>query len=89
MNIIDTKEERSEQSNPTKAVEFPVKQRLIRIRLVMEMTGISKSYIYQLVKEKEFPKPVKLTKGSKAVAWIESEVQEWVESRIAERDEVA
>ena len=45
MNIIDTKEERSEQSNPTKAVEFPVKQRLIRIRLVMEMTGISKSWI--------------------------------------------
>ncbi len=63
--------------------------KLIRIRSVLEMTSISKSYVYQLVKEGGFPKPVQLVKGGKSVAWIESEVQEWVESRIADRDEVA
>lgn len=67
-----------------------VKQnKLIRIRSVLEMTSISKSYIYQLVKKGVFPKPVQLIKGGKAVAWIESEVQSWVESRIQARDEVA
>lgn len=62
--------------------------KLIRIKSVLEMTGISKSYLYQLVKSGEFPKPVQLIKGGKAVAWIESEVQSWVESRIQARNEL-
>ena len=65
-----------------------VKQnKLLRIRSVLDLTGISKSYLYQLVSRGDFPKPVQLIKGGKAVAWIELEVQAWVESRIEARDE--
>jgi len=61
--------------------------KLIRIKSVIDITGISKSYLYQLVSNDAFPKPVQLIKNGKAVAWIESEVQSWVESRIQARDE--
>ena len=64
-------------------------KKLIRIKSVLGMTGISKSYLYQLVSKGDFPRPVQLVQGGKSVAWIESEVQSWVESRIQARDEVA
>jgi predicted DNA-binding transcriptional regulator AlpA len=37
--------------------------------------------IYQLEAEQRFPKRIKI--GIRAVGWIESEVQIWVEKRIA------
>ncbi len=61
--------------------------KLIRIRSVLEMTAISKSYIYLLVKEGKFPKPIRLVEGGTAVAWIESDVQSWIDSRVKARDE--
>jgi len=64
-------------------------KRLIRIREVIRLIGISKSYIYQLVSQGKFPKPVTLVPGGKSVAWLESEVLEWIDSRIQARDEVA
>lgn len=86
MKEIKVKDTQSENAKPTNVVEFPANHRLMRIRAVIEMTGISKSYVYQLVRDNEFPKPVKLTKGAKAVAWVEAEVQAWVNSRIADRN---
>lgn len=58
--------------------------KLLKLKTVTEITGISRSYIYALAQKNEFPKPVKLTERSSA--WVESEVQEWIESRIAKRD---
>ena len=63
--------------------------RLIRIREVIRLTGISKSYIYQLVSQGKFPKPVTLVPGGKSVAWLESEVLDFIVSRVQARDEVA
>jgi prophage regulatory protein len=34
-----------------------------------------------------FPRPVKI--GLRSVAWVESEVDDWVKSRIAARDRVS
>jgi prophage regulatory protein len=56
----------------------------IKLPQVMAQTGLSRSHIYALAHEGKFPKPVKLSERSSA--WVESEVQEWIESRIAERD---
>lgn len=64
-----------------------IQNKLIRIRSVLDLTGISKSYLYQLVSRGDFPRPVQLVKGGKSVAWIESEVHSWVESRIQDRDD--
>mgnify|MGYP000147383286 CR=1 FL=1 len=46
--------------------------------------GLSRSHMYALIQKGEFPKPIKLSERSSA--WLESEVQDWVESRIAFRD---
>ncbi|MBW0295951.1 MULTISPECIES: helix-turn-helix transcriptional regulator [Shewanella] len=58
--------------------------KLIRLTKVMDYTGLARSTIYKYIAEGTFPKPVSL--GSRAAAWVESEVQEWILTRIEERD---
>lgn len=65
----------------------PNKRKLLRIESVMNITGLSKSYIYQLAKEGKFPKSIKLIEGGSSSAWLESEVIEWIDERVAARDE--
>ena len=59
--------------------------RFIRRKAVEELTGLARSTIYQMVHEGRFPRPVRL--GGRAVAWLETEVNDWVAARIAERGE--
>ena len=59
--------------------------KLIKLKDVTAMTGLSRSHLYALAQQGIFPKPVKLTERSSA--WVESEVQGWIESRIALRNE--
>lgn len=59
--------------------------RLLRLPAVVAMTGLSRSTIYARAKAGTFPRPVPL--GNQLSAWIESEVQAWVQARIDERDE--
>jgi len=58
--------------------------RLIRRKEVQAATGLSFSSIYALVEKKEFPAPVKLSE--RRVAWVESEVQEWLDNRMGNRN---
>ncbi|WP_458735384.1 AlpA family transcriptional regulator [Zobellella taiwanensis] len=58
--------------------------RLIKLKEVMDCTGLARSTIYKFISEDSFPKPVPL--GERAVAWIEGEIQEWILERIALRD---
>lgn len=60
--------------------------RLIRIKEVTSLTGLSKSYIYQLAKTNQFPKQISLISGGTSVAWLESEVNDWIKSRVQNRD---
>ncbi|WP_299769710.1 AlpA family phage regulatory protein [uncultured Pseudoteredinibacter sp.] len=60
--------------------------RLLRISDVRSMTGLSRSYIYSLTKNGHFPKSVPLVPGGIAKGWVESEVQDFINQRIAERD---
>ena len=59
-------------------------RKLIKKNEVMEMCGISSSTLYRLIKSGQFPNPVKTSERS--VAWIENEVEQWIDSRIEERD---
>jgi len=61
--------------------------RLLRIKQVQQLTSLSKSYIYQLCNQNQFPKSIPLVKGGTAVAWVESEILAFIESRIKARDE--
>lgn len=60
--------------------------RLLRIKEVVKLTGLSKSYIYQLAKTDQFPKQISLIAGGTSVAWLESEVNDWIKSRVQNRD---
>lgn len=47
---------------------------------VLSKTGFKKAWIYQLISNESFPKPIKL--GSRAVAFIEDEVDQWIVERV-------
>jgi prophage regulatory protein len=55
-------------------------QRIIRRKEVETRTGLARSTIYQRIKEGSFPSPVSL--GSKAVGWVESEIDDWLNRQI-------
>lgn len=55
-------------------------KKFLRLNEVKLVTGLSKSSIYAMMNSGNFPKNVSL--GARAVAWIESEVGEWMESRV-------
>ncbi|MEH3439837.1 AlpA family transcriptional regulator [Enterobacter roggenkampii] len=54
--------------------------RLIRLPEVMNRTGYGKAWIYRLINEGLFPQPIKI--GSRAIAFVESEIDEWIASAI-------
>jgi len=54
----------------------------LRLPAVNERTGFGRSHIYNLIKLGKFPKQINL--GPQSVAWLESEVSEWMEQRILE-----
>ncbi|HFT3433954.1 TPA: helix-turn-helix transcriptional regulator [Klebsiella variicola] len=55
-------------------------KRLIRLPEVLNKTGYKKAWIYRLISEDKFPKPIKL--GERAVAFVEVEVDEWISEKI-------
>ena len=62
-------------------------ENLIRLSEVQRRVPYSRSTIYLKVARNEFPQPVSL--GARAVAWVESEVDKWIDQRIeGERDGV-
>ncbi|MGR5354219.1 helix-turn-helix transcriptional regulator [Vibrio sp. DNB22_19_2] len=60
------------------------KNKLIRLKEVMAITGLCRSAIYSNMKGGHFPLSVSI--GTSSVAWVEAEVREWVDSRIEERN---
>ena len=69
------------------------KNKLIRFPEVMSRTGYGRTSIYRKMEDGSFPKSLKLGGPSKdpnvfdsrAIAWIEDEVDQWIESRIEDR----
>ncbi|MFJ5372856.1 helix-turn-helix transcriptional regulator [Pectobacterium versatile] len=57
-------------------------RRLIRLPEVKRRTGFGKMWIYELIKAGRFPSQVKT--GVRAVAFIESEVDAWIEKTISD-----
>ena len=67
-------------------------KRFIRLSEVLSRTGYGRTSIYRKMEDGSFPKSLKLGGPSKApsvfdsraVAWIEEEVEQWIKSRIEE-----
>lgn len=61
---------------------------LIRLPEVMRRSSLKKAWIYKLISQGRFPKPVKI--GARAIAFVENEVDDWINQRIEDsRKEVA
>ncbi len=58
--------------------------KLLKLRQVMSITGLARSTVYKYCAENSFPKPIQL--GERSVAWVEGEVQGWIEQKIYQRD---
>lgn len=56
----------------------------LRVRKVTEMVGFSKTTLYARVKSGTFPKPVVL--GPQTVAFLESDVLDWMQSQISQSE---
>lgn len=73
--------------NPTFATI--VMPQLISIQDVIKCTGLSRATIYRMIDEKSdhydptFPKKVQLSQVR--IAWVASEVAEWIHQKIASR----
>lgn len=57
-----------------------MKFKILRLPQVIELTGLSRSSIYLLMSEQDFPQPISL--GIRAKGWVEQEVSEWIQQRI-------
>lgn len=63
-------------------IEENKKNRLIRLPEVIRRTGFGKTWIYELIKTGRFPTQVKT--GVRAVAFIESEIDSWIDNAISQ-----
>jgi prophage regulatory protein len=62
---------------------LPETCRLIRVKEVLEICGLSRAALYRGIKAQEFPAPVKLS--ARSVGWLKNEVIAWVEARAEHR----
>ena len=77
--------------------KHPPQKRFIRLPEVLTRTGYGRTTIYRKMEDGSFPRSVKLggppvdpeAFDSRAIAWIEDEVVQWIDSRIEERDSVS
>ena len=53
----------------------------IRLPQVKEITSLSKSTIYRLMEDGDFPKQVVL--GARSVVWVKSQVEDWCAQKVA------
>lgn len=57
---------------------------LLRINAVAERVEFHPVHVRRLVKAGKFPAPIRL--GENRVAWIESEIDQWLEVKLQERN---
>jgi prophage regulatory protein len=57
-----------------------IRNKVIRLAAVREVTGLGRTTLYRNVRDGKFPRPVLL--GARAVGWIEADVQAWLTGRI-------
>lgn len=64
-------------------------ERLIKLKKVMAMTGLSSSVIYKKIKKGIFPRPSKPpVKNGKSLGWVDEEIYQWIRERINRIDEL-
>ena len=55
---------------------------ILRLPSVKARTGLSRSTIYLRISNDQFPRSISL--GGRAVGWLESDIQEWIETKVSD-----
>ena len=66
-------------ARPTQVADRVSAPMFLRIRVVMRLTGLSRSTIYRMMAQHSFPQPVRLSR--RLIAWRGSEMDQWSEGR--------
>ncbi|HCR4010264.1 TPA: AlpA family transcriptional regulator [Morganella morganii subsp. morganii] len=57
---------------------------LVDMKFITQFTGLTDKWFYKQIQEGQFPKPIKLGRSSR---WQKSQVEAWLQARIAESRE--
>ncbi|WP_436873549.1 helix-turn-helix transcriptional regulator [Kosakonia sacchari] len=57
-----------------------LEDQFVDMAFITSLTGLTDKWFYKLIKGGEFPKPIKLGRSSR---WLQSEVEAWLQERIA------
>ncbi|QLA70380.1 AlpA family transcriptional regulator [Enterobacter pasteurii] len=55
--------------------------KLVNMAFITAFSGLSDKWFYKLIQDGQFPKPIKLGRSSR---WLRSEVETWMQKRIAD-----
>lgn len=62
--------------------DIPVlNDQFVDMKFITRLTGLTDKWFYKLIQDGAFPKPIKLGRSSR---WLQSEVEAWLQQRIAE-----
>ena len=64
-------------------MDFP---KLVRLDTVLEMTTLSVSTIYRLMKKGKFPRQIKISERS--TRWVLEEIYEWMDGNFQSREAI-
>ena len=53
---------------------------ILRLPAVMQKVGLSRSSVYLQVSQGNFPRPLRITKGS--VGWSSNEIDAWIQDKL-------
>ena len=70
-----------EQEYSTMSQAIQPTHTILRLSQVISKSGLSRSSIYQLISDGDFPKQINL--GPRAVGWLESDIQNYIKQRIS------
>jgi prophage regulatory protein len=70
-------------TTPKKPRSSPV---VLRMPEVLGYCGLGPTVFRELVESGDMPKPIKISERGRALAWLRSELDEWLASRVAARD---
>lgn len=65
----------------TTTAPSPLDEPLVDMKEITKFTGLTDKWFYKQIQEGQFPKPIKLGNRSR---WLTSEVDAWLQARIAE-----
>ena len=61
-------------------------ERFLAPKEVFSRISLSRTHVYRLIRTGRFPRPVPL--GPQRVAFLETEIEDWMAARIREREDV-